>query len=169
MLVAGRILARALAAGGAAAARELAAERDRRRAAELAAAQAAAGGRAAEAGRLRRVVGRCLYGLFAIAFVCLLLVALNIDMLLPAGWRPFFRVTCGGVLALAGLTLVGWRGGGRSLLTAQFVRPRPAGGTARASRRGWTRRMLDPLLQALGVLMLGGAAFELARAVPRLV
>jgi hypothetical protein len=152
VLAAGRSFARALGAGGAAAARELAAERERRRAAELAAAEPPS--------RRVRVGGRFVYGLLLAAVACLLVVALNIDLLLPAGARPYFRAVCGGLLVLAGLPLAGPRTWGRSLVVGHLLRSRS---------RGWRFRVLDPLLQAAGVLMLGGAAFELARAIPKLV
>jgi hypothetical protein len=140
-LLVGRIVARALAAGGAAALRELAAERERRRSESLVTEAAPAVAVVRQGGG--QLMARCVYGLFVLALVCLTLVALNVDLLLPAGWRAFFRVVCGGILVLEGLPLAA----GKTLAEATIgaaataglvvptTRPAPA-----SRRRGHARR-----------------------------
>jgi hypothetical protein len=161
LLVVGRIPVRALAAGAAAAARELSAEHEhRRRETRIGVVAAAPALAPLGDGRAGRVVGRCLHGLFVLAIPVLAFVLLNVDALLPAAWRPYVRVVCGGLLVLGGLPLATRRG--RSLVALEVVRsPR--------RRRRWSLRMVDLLLNVGAALLVGAGVFELARAIPSLV
>jgi hypothetical protein len=168
MLLVGRIIGRAVVAGGAAAVRELAAERERPRSGRLAEAARPAVDRRPR-GRAAKLFAPWLHELFLLAFICLTLVALNVDLLLPAAWRPFFRLSCGVVLIVGGLPLAAGTARSRSLVIALLLHRWSKRRSGRPQRHGWAFRLLDPLLQALGVAMLGAAALELVRAVPRLV
>lgn len=136
--------ARALLAGASATARDLAAR------------DAGAPGPIAAVSIARRRAAGALYRVFVAELACLGLVFFQVELLLPAGWVSVFRLVCGGTLLAGAVAFVPARTGARSLVLERF-----------APQRRWRRLVLDLLIHLAAIGMLAGAAFELARSLPR--
>jgi hypothetical protein len=114
---------------------------------------------------LRRRLAAALYVFFVGELGCLALVFFQVDeLLLPHEWRAPFRLACGGALLLGALVFVPARVGARGLLLERLA-VAPRGG-----RRGrWRRLFHELVIQLVAIALLGGAVYELARALPHYV
>ena len=94
-----------------------------------------------------------MYRVFVVELACLALVVLQVELFLPRGWLLPFRPACGGTLLVGGLAFAPARTGARSLVVERL-----------APSRRWRRFAFGLVVQLAAIGMLGGAVFELLRA-----